>query len=99
MPTPGKYRPSLGIYTRPGLGGWMLRLEWRDGKLTFVAPEMALWQLVLEPTSNSDVFIAEPGSGFPGENVIFRRRADGRVTSVLLVESTFVRLDHVPASA
>jgi len=77
VPTPGKYRPLLGIYTRPGLGGWMLRLEWRDGKLTFVAPEMALWQLVLEPTSNPDVFIAEPGSGFPGEPVVLVSRSTG----------------------
>jgi len=37
----------------------------------------------------------EPGSNFSGDNVIFRRRDDGRVASVLLVESTFVRLDHL----
>jgi hypothetical protein len=55
----------------------MLRVEWRDGKLTFVAPEMALWQLVLEPTSNPDVFIAEPGSGFPGEPVVLVSRSTG----------------------
>ncbi len=52
VPTPGKYRLLLGIYTRPDLGGWMLRLEWRDGKLTFVAPDVPLWRPVLEPTSN-----------------------------------------------
>jgi CubicO group peptidase (beta-lactamase class C family) len=94
-PTPGEYRPLLGIYARPDLGGWVLRLEWRDGKLAFVSPEMPSWHLALEPTSHPDVFIAEPGSNFSGENVIFRRRDDGRVTSVLLVESTFVRLDHL----
>lgn len=99
VPTPETCRPLLGIYTRPDLGGWMLRLEWRDGTLAFVSPEMPAWRLALEPTSNPDVFIAGPGSSFSGENVIFRRRGDGRVTSVLLVESTFARLDHVPASA
>jgi CubicO group peptidase (beta-lactamase class C family) len=96
-PTPGQYRPLLGIYARPGLGrhGWVLRLEWRDGKLAFVSPEMPSWRLALQPTANPDVFIAEPGSNFSGENVIFRRRDDGHVTSVLLVESTFIRLDHL----
>jgi hypothetical protein len=43
-------------------------------------------------------FIAEPGSNFSGENVTFQRRADGRVISVLLVESTYIRLDQVPAA-
>jgi len=93
-PTPPAYRLLLGIYARPGLGGWVLRLEWRDGKLAFVSTEMPGWSLALEPTSNPDIFTAQPGSNFSGEEVIFRRRADGRVTSVLLVESTFVRLDQ-----
>ncbi len=91
-PTPAVYRPLLGIYARPGLGGWVLRLEWRDGRLTFVSPD-AGWRLALEPTSNPDVFTAEPGSNFSGEDVIFRRGVNGQVTSVLLVESTFLRLD------
>jgi CubicO group peptidase (beta-lactamase class C family) len=37
-PTPGQYRPLLGIYARPELGGWLLRLEWRDGNLAFHHP-------------------------------------------------------------
>ena len=53
------YRPLLGIYARPDLGGWVLRLEWRDGKLAFVSPEMPSWQLALEPTGHPDVFIAD----------------------------------------
>jgi hypothetical protein len=28
-------RPLLGIYARSHLGGWLLRLEWRDGQLAF----------------------------------------------------------------
>jgi CubicO group peptidase (beta-lactamase class C family) len=97
-PMPGQYRPLLGLYARPGLGGWVLRLEWRDGKLAFVSPEVAAWRLALQPTSDPDIFVAEPGSNFSGENVTFQRRADGRVTSVLLVESTYLRLDQVPVS-
>lgn len=70
----------------------MLRLEWRDGKLAFVNQEPAPFRLALEPTSNPDTFVAEQGSYFSGENVTFHRRADGRVISVLLVASTFMRL-------
>ena len=97
-PVPGQYRPLLGIYAGSGLAGGVLRLEWREGKLAFVDPELAAFRLALEPTSTPDTFVAEQGSYFAGENVIFRRRADGRVISVLLVASTFMRLDQVPAS-
>jgi CubicO group peptidase (beta-lactamase class C family) len=97
-PTPGQYRPLLGIYARPELGGWLLRLEWRDGNLAFTTPEMSGWRLPLAPTSDPDVFISGPGSDFSGDNVVFRRLADGRVTSVLLMDSTFARLDRVAAS-
>ena len=40
------------------------------------------------------MFVAGPGSDLSGENVIFRRRDDGRVISVLLVQGTYLRLDH-----
>lgn len=86
-----------GIYAGSGLAGGVLRLEWRDGKLAFVSQEPAPFRLTLEPTSDPDTFIAEQDFYFAGENVTFHRRADGRVTSVFLVASTFVRLDQVPA--
>ena len=56
-------------------------------------------QLALEPTSNPDMFIAGPGSDLSGENVIFRRRGDGRVISVLLVQGTYLRMDHPSSPA
>jgi hypothetical protein len=59
---------------------------------------MSGWRLPLAPTSDPDVFISDPGSDFSGDNVVFRRLADGRVTSVLLMDSTFARLDRVAAS-
>ncbi len=90
--TPTPYRPLLGLYARPDLGGWVLCLEWRDGQLVFTIPDLPPWRLALEPTDDSDVFVAGPGSDFAGENVVFRRRADGSVLSVLLVQSTLVRL-------
>jgi CubicO group peptidase (beta-lactamase class C family) len=95
-PMPEQYRPLLGIYAGSGLAGGVLRLEWCDGRLAFVNQEPAPFRLALEPTSNPDTFAAEQGSYFSGENVTFHRRADGRVISVLLVASTFMRLDQVP---
>jgi CubicO group peptidase (beta-lactamase class C family) len=94
MPAPAGYRPLLGLYARGGLGGGVLSLQWQAGKLVFGIPEIPSWQLALEPTSNPDVFTAGPGSDLSGENVIFRRHDDGRVTSVLLVQGTYLRLDH-----
>jgi CubicO group peptidase (beta-lactamase class C family) len=93
-PAPAEYRPLLGLYARTGLGGGVLSLEWRAGKLAFLIPEVPSWQLALEPTSNPDVFIAGPGSDLSGENVIFQRHDDGRVISVLLVQGSYLRLDH-----
>lgn len=96
-PAPDAFRPLLGVYTRPSFGGWMLRLEWRDGQLAFISPEVPGFALALTPTGDPDVFIAGPGSNFAGEEIVFRRRADGRVTSVLLAETTMVRLEQVAA--
>jgi CubicO group peptidase (beta-lactamase class C family) len=94
VPPPARYRLLLGLYARAGLGGGVLNLQWRAGTLAFGIPEIPSWQLVLEPTGNPDVFIAGPGTDFAGENVIFRRHDDGRVTSVLVVQGTYLRLDH-----
>jgi CubicO group peptidase (beta-lactamase class C family) len=94
-PAPEQYRPLLGIYSRPELGGWILRLEWRDGNLAFTTPETSAWSLTLTPTSDPDMFTGAPGSEFAGDNVIFKRLPDGRIASVLLMDSTFVRLESV----
>jgi CubicO group peptidase (beta-lactamase class C family) len=96
-PAPREYRPLLGIYARPGLGGWLLRLEWRDGKLTATFGEPVTWQLVLAPTSDPDTFTVEPGADLTGERVRFRRLAGGQVGSVVLMETTWERLE--PAGA
>jgi CubicO group peptidase (beta-lactamase class C family) len=91
-PAPAEYWPLLGLYARTGLGGGVMSLEWRAGKLAFLIPEIPSWQLALEPTSNPDMFIAGPGTDFSGENVTFQRHDDGRVISVLLVHGTYRRL-------
>jgi CubicO group peptidase (beta-lactamase class C family) len=93
-PAPAQYQPLLGLYTRVGLGGGAMSLQWRAGKLAFLIPDIPSFQLILEPTSNPDIFVVGPGSDLTGENVTFHRHHDGRVTSVLLVHGTYQRLDH-----
>jgi Beta-lactamase len=94
-PVPAGYLPLLGLYTRPRLGGWILRLEWQAGQLAFVSPKVPGFRLALLPTGDPDFFTGEPGSDFAGEDVVFRRLADGGVASVLLVETSYIRLAGV----
>ncbi len=95
-PLPAGFRPLLGIYARPDLGGWLFKVEWRDGKLTVTVPESPGFQLTLIPTGAPEVFTLGPGSNFAGEQVRFQRGSDGEISSVLLVETTFVRLSPPP---
>jgi CubicO group peptidase (beta-lactamase class C family) len=93
---PEHYRPLLGIYARPGLGGWLQRLEWRDGQLTFTVAESPEWRVVLRPSADPDRFAIADGSSVPG-SVTFRRSADGRVVSAFFLDITWARLDRVTA--
>jgi CubicO group peptidase (beta-lactamase class C family) len=95
-PMPEHYRPLLGIYARPGLGGWLQRLEWRDGQLTFTVAESPEWRVVLTPSADPDRFAIADGSSVPG-SVTFRRSADGRVVSAFFLDTTWARLDRVTA--
>jgi CubicO group peptidase (beta-lactamase class C family) len=91
---PEAYRPLLGIYADQE-SGWLIRIEWRDGKLSVIDPDDAAWRPTLAPTNQPDVFVVEPGSRQSGEQTLFRRLADGRVASVFIAASTFMRLDRV----
>lgn len=91
---PDDYRPLLGIYLNRDYGA-LVRLEWRDGKMTFVDPDDPAWRPTLARTDDPNVFLIEPGQRESGELAVFRRLADGRVASVLLAASTLVRLDRV----
>jgi CubicO group peptidase (beta-lactamase class C family) len=93
-PTPEPFRPLLGIYTEPALGS-LLRLEWRDGNLTFVDPDNPGVCPTLSATDQPDVFVVGSGVRQSGETATFRRRADGRVASVLFASTTLARLDTV----
>jgi CubicO group peptidase (beta-lactamase class C family) len=96
---PDHYRPLLGIYAQIGWGGWLLRLEWRDGKLIFTSPESPAWQQVLLPASEPDRFIVAPDCDQGGESAVFRRSPDGRVVSVFLAATTWTRLDPAPVTS
>jgi hypothetical protein len=96
-PAPSDYRPLMGIYARSHLGGWLLRLEWRDGQLTFTAAEAPGWQVVLTPTADPDRFTATDGGSGLGGDATFRRSPGGHVTSVSFLDCTWVRLDRVAA--
>lgn len=94
LPTPDAFRSLLGLYAGPD-PGMFVRLEWRDGKLTFVDPGTTAWRPTLAPTEDPDTFIVEPGVRQSGETAIFTRLADGRVASVFLATATLVRMDRV----
>jgi hypothetical protein len=55
------------------------------------------WRIILTPTPDPDLFTIADGGGLSGGIVTFRRSADGRIASVLLMDSTWVRLEHVTA--
>jgi len=95
--TPRAYLPLLGVYARPGLGGWLIRLEWRDGKLTFTTPESAAWQVTLSPTSSPDMFSIASGAELAGEHVHFQHLPGGQIRSVHLMDTTWQRLEPPPA--
>jgi hypothetical protein len=64
-----------------------------DGKLTVTAGESAAWQLVLAPTSDPDTFTIASGADLTGERARFQRLPGGRVRSVLLMDTTWERLE------
>ena len=93
-PTPGTLRDLIGLYVgkEPGV---LLRVEWRDGKLTVIDPDDPEWRPTLAPTDERDVFLIEPGVRQSGERAVFRRLGDGRVASLFLAAGTYQRLDPV----
>ncbi len=95
-PVPEEFRQLLGSYASATFAV-VLRLEWRDGKLTFVDPSDPAWRCVLEPAGQPDTFTIGPGLQQSGELARFRRLPDGRFDSVLLGPGTWLRLG--PAGA
>jgi CubicO group peptidase (beta-lactamase class C family) len=91
---PDEWRPLVGLYVMKHFGG-VIRLEWRDGKLTFVDDTDPTWTPALEATDDPDIFVVEPGFRESGELVRFKRDRKGRVVSVLMAVATMERLEPV----
>lgn len=94
-PVPKEWRALPGLYLGAHFGT-VIRLEWRDGKLTFMDPADPTWTPTLAPTDELDVFTVEPGYRQSGELVRFERAADGRVVSVFLAVASMQRLEPAP---
>jgi hypothetical protein len=92
-PMPAGLQPLLGLYAPADMSS-LVRIEWRDGKLTVVGdgPDEIM---PLEQGSNNGSFIVGPGFWQSGEPLAFQRRADGTVTSMLMGGGSLVRLDPV----
>jgi hypothetical protein len=93
-PLPEAWGELLGFYSEPE-EMLLLRLEWRDGKLTFVEADSPNWRPTLAPGSGPDSFVVEPGVRESGEPCTFERTADGRVRAVVLGPIRLRRLDPV----
>jgi CubicO group peptidase (beta-lactamase class C family) len=93
-PLPDEWRPLLGLYADPDYG-IILRLEWRDGKLTFVDPDYPKERSTLRATDGADAFVVELGVRESGEPCTFHRGADGRVRAVMLGSASLARLEPV----
>lgn len=93
-PLPEEWRSLLGLYLAPHFGT-VVKLEWRDGKLTFLDPTDPTWTPTLAATDEPDVFTIEPGFRESGELVRFQRGKDGRVVSVVAAVATLERLEPV----
>jgi CubicO group peptidase (beta-lactamase class C family) len=94
-PTPEVYRDLLGVYGDAGDEAILLRVEWRDAKLTFIDPDRAEWRPTLLEAGDPDRFTVEPGVRESGEPVLFHRRGDGRVSGVTIGPFSLSRFDPV----
>jgi D-alanyl-D-alanine carboxypeptidase len=92
---PAPWRQFVGLYTAPHFGT-VVRVEWLDGKLTVLDPDVPTWKPTLAATDDPDVFTIEPGVRESGELARFERGSDGRVVSLFLAVSRLGRLE--PAS-
>ena len=91
---PPAYRDLLGLYVDEEQAT-IARVEWRDGALQIVDTDQESWRPTLSPTEDPDVFVVAPGVRESGERVTFSRRADGRVSTMLLAVATMVRFGPV----
>ncbi len=91
---PADLLPLLGVYA-PADMSFLVRVEWRDGKLTIVEGQGPGETMPLERGSEAASFKVAPGFRASGEPVVFRSRANGTVTSMLTAAGSLVRLGPV----
>lgn len=91
---PRKWRDLLGLYVVEHWGD-VVRLEWKDGKLSLVDGTDPTWKPSLAATDEPDVFVIEPGFRESGELVRFTRDEAGRVVSMNVAVATMERLEPV----
>jgi CubicO group peptidase (beta-lactamase class C family) len=93
-PLPEAWRDLLGLYADREYG-LIFRLEWRDGKLTFLDPDAETWRPTLRAVTEPDTFLIERGVRESGELCTFERAADGRIRAVRYASTVLRRLDPV----
>jgi CubicO group peptidase (beta-lactamase class C family) len=93
-PIPETYRPLLGIYVDLE-DGWVVLVEWREGKLSMIDPTDDTWKAALSPTEDPYAFVVESGVRESGEPAVFHQLPDGRVASLFLASTTLQRLQPV----
>jgi D-alanyl-D-alanine carboxypeptidase len=94
VPTPPDVTALLGFYAPPDMS-FLVRVEWRDGKLTLVDTSKPEEKLPLDRGAEPGTFVAAPGYRSSGEPVKFGRRPDGNVESLFFGGGSLVRLDPV----
>jgi D-alanyl-D-alanine carboxypeptidase len=93
-PAPADTAPLLGLYAPPDMS-YLVRLEWRDGKLTLVDTSERDEKIPLDRAAEPGSFVVAPGYRESGEPVKFGRRPDGTVESLFFGGGLLVRLDRV----
>jgi CubicO group peptidase (beta-lactamase class C family) len=90
--TPPDVAALLGLYAPPDMS-FLVRVEWRDGKLTLIDTSEEGEKVPLDRAAEPGTFVAAPGYRQSGEPVTFGRRADGTVVSLDFGGGTMARLD------
>jgi len=93
-PTPPDVAALLGFYAPPDMS-FLVRLEWRDGKLTLIDTSEPDGKIPLDRAAEPGSFVVSPGYRQSGEPVLFGRRPDGAVVSLQFGGGLLVRLDPV----
>ena len=94
VPTPPDVTALLGFYAPPDMS-FLVRVEWRDGKLTLVDTSEPGEKIPLERGAEPGTFVAASGYRPSGEPVEFGRRPDGTVESLFFGGGLLLRLDPV----